>query len=826
MAQIHPNAFSIISITIALILSCSNPVNRNDMKPIVSVVADTTVSVKDSVFLIAHTAEAGGSTSKFIWWLNGKIVPLENIHDSVSSFYFQVNDTGKHIISLQGITRNNVASAVETTIVHVNLNPPHIVRWQHDTTIFANDSLLLSVDAIDPNGFVKAIRWNLDSGKTILETGSFSSVWFFGGIIRDHTILMTALDDDSIASSPETTKVHIIADYPIVTLPHDTTISIRDSLWITAQRIDTFSNPVQYLWAQTNGIFGDTTQTGKLCVVFYKKDIGKQTVYVKTINNHGLVSNPDSMNILVLLERPSVTMSKDTAVFINDSVAITAVGKVKDPIKSRILFYVWSFNGKAFSDTTFSGILWKRFGEADTGNQEVFVKAVDSDTIESFPDSMGILVKLGLPYLDKTNDTSLVRGDTLRIQLHGHDENGYIGKYYAKIMGANTFYDSSTGGVFAITNPFPAIETLVFGARDDDGLFAFDTVSIQFKPIPCVLSIIGQGSRDTVIIHSHDSKVIKTPLSFSATLSNNAQDTFTYVLFKGASPQSLAEAYRGSVPNCTLATSDTGTYFLKVMAFDTHRDSALSPLLQKTILMQNRVCFIGHSIVVGLNGDAGKGGFRRTVIDSLRWQAGLPKRIGCEGPIKTNVLLPVADDSTLCENGRTSADIYDSLLSHPNVNADLWVQMIGTNEQYAFPMYNAKYGFGNFAVAAIDTMHARNPQSEIYVLNGIPLPKDTIAPGYNINATFRKNLYVFNRMLDTAVLNRRSLWTLKGQSGVWLVDVFRPLSQLPVDSSYNPAYYSDLIHPNQSGYERIGQELLKIMRAASSRFYYTNLLSK
>ncbi len=816
---ILPIAFIALVLIILLDSSCTNPVDRNDLKPVITSIVDTTVRVRDSIFLVAHSSETGGLSSKFNWWLNGKKVALENIHDSICTFYFQVSDTGKQIICLQAITKNNIASDVETTVVHVVLDPPSIVRWRRDTTVFVNDSLFLSVNASDQNGSVRSIVWSLDSGKTIVETDGFSSVWVFGSLPGAHTIIMTAIDNDSILSEPETTTVHTIADVPMISLPADTSVSIRDSLWVTARRIDTFSNTLRYIWARTDGIYRDTTQTGRYCAVYRKSDVGLQKLYARALNVHKLISQPDSMLVSVSIERPSVLLGNDTSVFINNSCTITATGKPNARTKTPILFFLWSQNGKTFSDTTISNLISIRFGKSDTGTHKIFVKAVDRDTIESLSDSLTVHVSLGLPKIVKTNDTSLVRTDTLRIKLRASDTNGTIRNYYLKTVDTSGFSDSSLVGEFSLTSQFPLTNTVVFGAKDNDGLFAFDTMTVTFKQVPCTITLTGQSDFDTVVVRTQAPKILKTQLSFSAKRSDTVQDTFTYVLMKGFSRQSLGEVYRGRTPVCTLQTADTGTYFIKVTAFDTHNDSVMSPLVQKTVLMQNRICFIGHSIITGLFGETGRGGFRRSVIDSLRRYAGSAKRIGCDGPIKTNALYPPEDDSTLAENGRTSADMYDSLMMHPNAIADIWVHMLGTNEEYAVPTYNAKYGFGNFAVASIDSIHARNPKSEIYVLNGLPLPKDTAGNGYVINATFRRNLHSFNRMMDSVVTSRRSDWTGKGQAGVWLVDVFKPMSNLPSDSTYNQIYFSDFIHPNQSGYELMGKELLKTMRAASSFFY-------
>jgi hypothetical protein len=230
---------------------------------------------------------------------------------------------------------------------------------------------------------------------------------------------------------------------------------------------------------------------------------------------------------------------------------------------------------------------------------------------------------------------------------------------------------------------------------------------------------------------------------------------------------------------------------------------------------------MGHSIVTGFGCQNGTGGFRRMIIDTLRAKAGLGKRIGCEGPLTTPYLLPAGDDSCLAVGGKTCAAIYDSMHVYSSANADLWVYMNGVNEGYDFPT-NDKYGiWANYTAVSIDSMHGRNPQSEIYVFSGLPFPKDTIADfNHRVDSVFKKNLPVFNHMLDSVVTLRRQDWSARGQGGVWLVNVYDSLAKAPVsDSVSNPLYFVDFLHPNQQGYDVMGRQLLRTMKAANSRFY-------
>jgi lysophospholipase L1-like esterase len=97
----------------------------------------------------------------------------------------------------------------------------------------------------------------------------------------------------------------------------------------------------------------------------------------------------------------------------------------------------------------------------------------------------------------------------------------------------------------------------------------------------------------------------------------------------------------------------------------------------------------------------------------------------------------------------------------------------------------------------IDTIHARNTNSYMYVLNGLPYPNNT-------DPLIVNQLYSFNEMLDSIVAFKlASGWNIR------LVDAF---SALAPDSVFNPVLFYDNLHPNEAGYEILAQEILNVMK--------------
>jgi hypothetical protein len=585
----------------------------------------------------------------------------------------------------------------------------------------------------------------------------------------------------------------------------DTAMFINDTAILHAVGTDTNGRVTEYVWSLDGGAYRDTTVIGLVAKVWGRTGAGTHRVKVKAIDDDTVESLPDSMTVTVMAGAPRVTAMKDTVVFINDTAVLHATGT---DTNGRVVSYLWALDGAAFTDTTTTGVLKAMWGKTGAGTHRVKVVAVDDDTLLSQPDSMNVTVRLGMPVVKHTGDTSVARGDTVVVTISASDTNGTIKKYYWDI-GGKGWSDSSGSPSRPITSSVHTLLTVVAGARDDDGNIATDTFTISFSAVACSVTVVRPLWRDTLYLYSVDLPLGKAAFSYSARLKNAVADSFTYTIACGKSGAELVSRYSGKDTACTVPAFDTGKSYFRVIAVSSHNDSV--QVMDSVFgVWQRQVCFIGHSIVTGLLGAPDSGGFRRIVIDTLRSLSPSKKQLRIVGPIISHALQPPEDDSSLAEAGKKSVDIFDSLFNHPSLAADVWVYMMGANDQYTY------YGW-YYTVATIDFMHSRNPKGEIYVLNALPLPHDTTDGVYTIDSLWRADLVTFNRMLDSAVTVRRQSWQSRQEGGAWMVDVYAPTALLP-DSAYNPIYFSDFIHPNQKGYTLMGNRIIQTIKANTRIF--------
>jgi formylglycine-generating enzyme required for sulfatase activity len=434
-----------------------NPVDPKGTQwnpPIVTAMRDTMVNINDSITITATVTDSS-EIERFLWIRTGAVYVDTTTTGSLKTAW---PDSGRKTVLVKAINNNGVHSKADTCIVRVTLDPP-MVTAMSDTTIGINDSLTISSSAMD-NGAIIKYLWakNGTSYSDTTITGTFKTSWTDSG----HMIMsMKAIDDDNVASRPDTCIVLVLLNPPTVTVVHDTTVNINDSLTIIATGKDN-QEVVNYTWAKDGIHYLDTTKTCSVSVAF--SDSGRKVVRVKTIDDDGVWSAPDSCMIIVRLDEPVVTTMGDTTVNINDSLAITATASDN----GKVMKYIWARNGSTFVDTTIAALLKVAF--ADSGRENVIIRAIDDDGLVSRPDTCVVRVTLDPPMVTAMLDTSVNIKDSMIITASATD-NGTVLKY-AWTYNGSTFSDMTTAGSIKVVYSDSGRKVVYVKALDDDSVWS------------------------------------------------------------------------------------------------------------------------------------------------------------------------------------------------------------------------------------------------------------------------------------------------------------------------------------------------------------------
>jgi hypothetical protein len=453
-----------------------------------------------------------------------------------------------------------------------------------------------------------------------------------------------------------------------------------------------------------------------------------------------------------------------------------------------IVKYLWNYGGgSGWNDSTVTPVHAVTF--SGSGQYRTIVGARDNHGLFG-ADTMTITVKKGGPVLIPLHDTTISSTDTLHIACQASDSNGTIVKYLWNFSGSTSWTDSTTVGSHLLTYAGSAQVQCVVGARDNHGLIGTDTFTVKFIRPPDSLVVMIPQPCDTIFIQQ------KTPacsLSFSFGAVDSDLNPLTYSLSWGINATSLAVVYQGPNQSVQISGVAPGSYCWKVLAWDSF-GHVISKSGSVLVLRQYLIGFVGHSIVAGLNGDGINGGFRGGVLDSLRFHLGPYERVKPVGPVTPPLMSrSIVDDSCLALISATGFEVWQSLYSiATQLTADIWVLMTGVNDDYE------PIGL-QYAISIMDLMHQRNPDSRIYVLDGLPRP--TSDP----YATYW--LPYFNQGLADTIQVRQAAGT--------------HVSMVEIDSALCPhgiftnTFLSDSVHPNQAGYDTLVRYIYTTMKKST-----------
>jgi hypothetical protein len=429
-----------ISFGIIVLIKCSplSPIGPDGKIPLISIMPDTSVSVNDSFFVYVNTNNPGSTEMRFVWNISAL-----SIHDTLQDSILKISftNTGKFNVIVTAINRKELASDPDTIRIEVYAKTPTIKFMPMDTVYSVNDTVVFAVSANDTDGLVSKYLWSINGIHfDTTETAQYKYAWnsdSFG----DKTLYVKCIDDDGLFSKTITFNFQVVHGRPIVKVMQDTTVFVNDSVILHGSGIDSNGTIEKYLWSFDGHTF-DTTTDSVLKTIWPINLSGNQTVHVKVLDDDGLVSDIDSMEVEVLLGAPNIRAMNDTMVMVNDSLILQAFASDTNGV---IKNYLWSFD-KSTWDTTSDSMIKMAWPINKYGKKILYVKALDDDGVVSNQDSAIITVLLMAPTILVTGDTSVAINDTITLHATASDSNGTIAMFIWTVDGVN--FDTTTTGTF------------------------------------------------------------------------------------------------------------------------------------------------------------------------------------------------------------------------------------------------------------------------------------------------------------------------------------------------------------------------------------------
>ncbi len=776
-----------------LLIRCENPSQPVPPQLALTTAQDTTVRAGDAFTLGVDVVNGSYWGMQFIWSIDKSI---DTSKEFKRTFSWQFSDTGMHTIIVSALDQRMVEAQPETLIVAVTSSYPTINAHQKDTTILWGDTLRITPVTYDRDGSIKAIRWKTDLDtlwySTIPAGRSFTWGRFQTG---KHSIYVRAVNDLNLLSAIDT--VTVIVKQPeskIEIVEKDTILHLMAPLVVHTRINGTAPESYFFRW------FVDSTlislgDDDSLKVFFGNGQSGKHRIVVQTLCVDSSVWSADTLIITTIYDRVKpLLLLKDSSVYINDVVQCVPVFNCPLTDVDSIWF---SVDAGMMKKTAVIDTFQINFQRSDTGTHTIQLHALDTDGIASESEIVTVTVKSGYPEVAFPKDTTISVNDTLRISPIVKDTNGMIVSSEFLYDGGNV--DSSGLKVF-YRGMYSAI--LKATVTDDDSLSAQDSMAVHFNASPEVN--IYNSIPDT--IYCTASNLVATASMYYSTF-DKENDSVTVDFELTRKGNDSLYTFKGTKDSLSISANGPGKYFWKMKVKDSF-GSNVTINDSFSVVVNHTICFVGHSIVSGMQGDGQNGGFRSTVLKGLRENLIEYHNIKATGPLTTpDMAAYPEDDSCFAISGSRAYEMYFFLRSgYKTLTSDMWVIMLGANSQYSTAELKN-------TILLLDVILARCPQSKIYILTSPPFP--------DISDFSNGNWYrpYYNQGIYDSVAVRNS-----NGSHISVVDA----DTLLTDSlmQFDSTWFSDHVHPNMKGYFRMGEKILSVMRSKENPAMNVDLYRK
>jgi lysophospholipase L1-like esterase len=764
------------------------------LRPIVTPLPDRSVKIHDTLVLHLSASDPISHVVKYRYYFDNPALSVTT-SDTVVKRIWSVADTGRHRFMVTAINADSIESYSDLSYINVTYSRPKVLH-PSDTIVKVNDTLVLHFTAYDQITPIIGYRYFIDDAKAWIATGDsiVRTVWHVADS-GSHVFVVEAINKDSIASLPDTFHVAVTYERPQVTLRADTLAAITDTVKLTAHASDGDGRIDHYLWS-IDGLGSQWLATPDSSLHWLFGGIGESfhTVRVIAVDNDGFASGADSVRIHITLNRPQVRLpAKDTAMYANQDLKLKAT--VVSTIRP-IAQYRWMVDGRLQPQSITSDTITLRWSASAAGAHLVSLTVKNSDSVESLPDTMLVRVSSGSITIAPLRDTTILSRDTLKIVCKATSDNpgSTIVKYLWGFSGAAVWDDSTILPNHALAYSGKGAVRVSVGARDNMGLLAMATFTVTFNRPPDSVVVRTPRNGDTLLL-SQRAPTCTVPFSFSASDPDN--DSIVYSLSWGPAADSMVQVYQGKNQSSAITVTRPGQYFWNVSARDPFGQTRTANGTV-TAIREYRICFVGHSIIVGMMGDGISGGFRGGVLDSLRKTLGKYERLKVVGPYTSPFMSrSKVDDSCMAISGTTAPEIYLMLYyDWPQLAADIWVLMIGVNDAYSGTELR-------YSSMLMDVMISRNPAGRLYVLNGTPLTPEMVV--------HNANLPYFNIAIADSIRVRDSVATLgTKKSHVFQVDAFTAVTKN--NGQLDSTLIADNVHPNQKGYNKLRDAIFTVMK--------------
>ncbi len=279
--------------------------------------------------------------------------------------------------------------------------------------------------------------WAIDS----VHAPGFAVAWDFPDT-GFHNCIVWAADSTGRRSNVDTLSVRVRSFRPEVQISGAESASVNEPVLVRCTGQDKDGTILQYKWIIDGSVERITTaDTDSLLWSWDTGDTGCHYLSVIAIDQDGLSSEPDTVQICSELEPPVAILSGTTDISINDTVLFTCRAADTTIV---IAEYQWSVDpeGSQWISTVSDNLplFWRL---PDTGLHTIRCRICDKREVCSAPESLIVHVSACPPDVELHGPRIVSEGDTARFSVSASDSDGSVIRLQWRLSSPDTSFSTS-----------------------------------------------------------------------------------------------------------------------------------------------------------------------------------------------------------------------------------------------------------------------------------------------------------------------------------------------------------------------------------------------
>ena len=398
-----------------------------DDAPVVSVSADQTVSVGETVTLSGTATDDDSPNLTYGWAHDSDLtITFSDAAALTTTFVVPAVDDDTEITFTLTVS-DDTSDVTADTLITISHDGAPVVSVSADQTVSVGETVTLSGTATDDDSPNLTYGWAHDSDLTITfsDAAALTTTFVVPAVDDDTEITFTLTVSDDTSDVTADTLITISHDgAPVVSVSADQTVSVGETVTLSGTATDDDSPNLTYGWAHDSDLTITFSDAAALTTTFVVPAVDDDTEITFTLTVSDDTSDVTADTLITISHdgAPVVSVSADQTVSVGETVTLSGTATDDD---SPNLTYGWAHDSDLTITFSDAAALTTTFvvPAVDDDTEITFTLTVSDDTSDVTADTLITISHDGAPVVSVSADQTVSVGETVTLSGTATDDD-------------------------------------------------------------------------------------------------------------------------------------------------------------------------------------------------------------------------------------------------------------------------------------------------------------------------------------------------------------------------------------------------------------------